>query len=137
MPDERFGVVVPVGDPRADRADEFADGAVGASFDPLRGEFGEPALDEVEPGAVGRGEVKREARVAYKPALDRRCLVGRGVVEHDVHVEVCWYGGVDQVEETAELLGAMPRRHLGDRVAGGDVDGGAEGRGDAGEVAVG
>src|SRR5436190_4772865 len=40
---------------------------------------GGPALDEIEAGAVGGCEMKREARVANEPALDRRCLVGRGV----------------------------------------------------------
>jgi hypothetical protein len=36
VPDERFGVVVPVGDPGADRGDEVADGAVAAALDPFR-----------------------------------------------------------------------------------------------------
>ena len=88
VPDVGLGVFVPVGDPGADRGDEVADRAVGAAFDPFRGQLGEPALDEIQPGAVGRREVEREARVAEQPALDRRRLVGRGVVEHDVHVEV-------------------------------------------------
>jgi hypothetical protein len=44
--------------------------------------------------------------VATEPALDRRGLVGGGVVEHDMHVEVCRDRGVDQVEEVAELFGA-------------------------------
>src|SRR5438132_2741358 len=62
----------------------------------------------VQPGAVGRCEVEREARVTDEPALDRRCLVGRGVVEHDMDVEVGRHRLVDQVEETAELLGSVP-----------------------------
>jgi len=41
--------------------------------------------------------------------------VRRGVVEDDVHVDVRRHGGIDLVEEAAELLGAMPRRHLGER----------------------
>ena len=49
VPDEWLGVVVPVGDPGADRGDEIADGAVGAALDPLAGQLGEPALDEVQP----------------------------------------------------------------------------------------
>jgi len=50
VPDVGFGVVVPVGDPGADRGDEVADGAVGAALDPFGRELGEPAFDEVEPG---------------------------------------------------------------------------------------
>ena len=75
MPDEWCGLVVPVGDPGADRGDEVADVAVAAAFDPLCRQLGEPALDQVEPGAVGRCEVERETRVAYQPALDRRRLM--------------------------------------------------------------
>ena len=72
VPDVGLGVVVPVGDPGADRGDEVADGAVGAAFDPLRGELGEPALDEVDPARAGRGEVQVEAWVSGQPAFDRR-----------------------------------------------------------------
>ena len=42
---------------------------MGAALDPLRRQLGEPALDEVQPGAVGRREMEREARVADEPAL--------------------------------------------------------------------
>ena len=35
MPGEWFGLVVPVGDPGADRGDEVADVAVAAAFDPF------------------------------------------------------------------------------------------------------
>jgi hypothetical protein len=49
VPDVGFGVVVPVGDPGADRGDEVADRAVCAALDPFRRELGEPALDEVQP----------------------------------------------------------------------------------------
>src|SRR5581483_8406731 len=58
VPDVGAGVVVPAGDPGADGGDELSDRAVGAALDPFGGELGEPALDEVEPGAVGRGEVQ-------------------------------------------------------------------------------
>jgi hypothetical protein len=37
VPDVGFWVLVPVGDPGADRCDEVADGAVGAALDPFRG----------------------------------------------------------------------------------------------------
>src|SRR5581483_10213498 len=53
VPDVGAGVVVPAGDPGADGGDELSDRAVGAALDPFGGELGEPALDEVEPGAVG------------------------------------------------------------------------------------
>ena len=43
-------------------------------------------------------------------------------VEHDMHVEVRRHGGIDQLEEATELLGPMPRRHLGEHLPGGDVE---------------
>ena len=49
---------------------------VGAASDPFGGELGEPSFDEVHPGAVGRGEVEREPRVALEPASDLGGLVG-------------------------------------------------------------
>ena len=51
--------------------------------------------------------MQREARVANEPTLDRWRLVGRGVVEHHVDVEASGHRTVDQVQEAAELLGAV------------------------------
>src|SRR5437588_5114705 len=72
-----LGVFVPVGDPGADRGDEVMDRAMRAAPDLLRGQLGKPALDEVQPGAVGGREVQGEARMAQQPALDRGSLAGR------------------------------------------------------------
>lgn len=47
VPDLGLGLIVPAGDPSADRGDEVFDGVVCAAFDPLGGELREPALDEV------------------------------------------------------------------------------------------
>ena len=76
----------------------------------LVGEPGEPALDEVEPRAVGRGEVQMEPRTLGEPAADERGLVRAVVVQNQVDVEVCRHGGVDRVQELAELDGAMAAR---------------------------
>ena len=64
-------------------------------------------------------------------------LVGGGVVEHDVHVEVGGHGGVDPVEEAAELFGAMPRCRRGEHLPGSDVQGRVEVGGAVAEVVVG
>ena len=53
---------------------------------PFEGEGGEPTLDEVHPGSVGRGEV--EPAVAEQPPVGCWCLVGRKVVRDEVHVEI-------------------------------------------------
>ena len=56
-------------------------GAEHAAFQPALGELGEEALDGIEPGAGGRGEVEGEARVPGEPGLDLGVLVGGVVVE--------------------------------------------------------
>jgi hypothetical protein len=79
VPDERSRVLVPVGDPDADRGAQFPGRAVAA--------VPQPAPDEVQPGAAGGREVQREAGTTHEPPLDRRGLVGRGVADDDVDVE--------------------------------------------------
>ena len=54
-----------------------------------------------------------------------------------MHVEVRRHDLVDQVEEAAELLGAVPRRHLRDHLAGGDIERGVEVGGAVADVVVG
>jgi hypothetical protein len=46
--------------------------------------------------------------------------------DHAVYVEMRRRALVDQVEEAAELLGAMPWRHLRDHLPGGHVEGGVQ-----------
>ena len=55
-----------------------------AAFEATLGQFGEEALDRIEPGGRGRGEVERPARVALKPGPHPGVLVGRVIVEDDV-----------------------------------------------------
>ncbi len=58
------------------RIDEFTDGrfelahtAVRAAAQLFRGEFGKPALDQIQPRPVRRGEVHMEARALEQPVL--------------------------------------------------------------------
>jgi uncharacterized integral membrane protein len=74
-PDKRPGLLVPGVDPGLDRAGRLGDRPVAATPQPLAGQLGEPPLDQVQPRAVGRGEVQLEARVGDQPAPDRRGLV--------------------------------------------------------------
>ena len=48
----------------ADGVFQFAGAAVNPAAQLFFGEQREPALDQVEPGAAGRGEVQLEARMA-------------------------------------------------------------------------
>src|SRR3954454_7889735 len=80
-----------------------------AALELLGHQFREPALDEVQPRARGRGEMQDKARVAGQPALDRWCLVGEGVVEDEVDVEVVRDLVVDLDEELTRETIARPR----------------------------
>ena len=76
------------------------------------GQEREEALDLVEPGGVGRGEVDMPTRMAGQPASNRRRLVG-GVVVHDqMDVEVVGDLGFESAQELEELPAAMTREAL-------------------------
>jgi hypothetical protein len=51
-------------------------------------DLAEEALDEVEPGGTGRGEVHFETGMAQQPPADCSGLVGAVVVQDEVDVEV-------------------------------------------------
>ena len=59
-------------------------------------QFGKPALDEVEPGGRGGGEVQLEARVAQQPFFHLRGLVGAVVIADEVQVQAGWHGVVNR-----------------------------------------
>ena len=115
-------------DPVADVGFEGLYGLVDAAADLLVGEVAEPALDLVDPGGPGRGEVDVEAGVVCEPVLDYRGLVGAVVVLDQV--DVVKAGGdvlVDPLEELQELLmvlAAVPA--CADHGAGFDVEGGEQ-----------
>lgn len=120
MLDEEARVGVLGGDPVYDRGSQFSHAAVGAAAQPLRGQFREPALDEVHRGVVSWGEVETESGVALLPALDLRRSVGGDVVQDDMDLEFVGHTLVDQVEEAAELAGLVTGGRVGDHMAGGD-----------------
>ena len=62
-----------------DCVDQVGDAVEDAAGGRFFGELTEPALDEVEPGARGRGEVEVEAGVLGQPGIDVGVLVWRGV----------------------------------------------------------
>ena len=73
-----------------------------------RGQQGEPALDHVEPGGRCWREVQVPARALDEPFVHEARLVGGGVVEHHVDVEVSGHRGLDLIEEGAEFARAVP-----------------------------
>jgi hypothetical protein len=82
--------------------------------DALLRDFGEEALDEIEPGGTGRREVQMEAAMIGEPALHRGRLVRPVVVEHEMNIQMPLHAPVDTLEELDELFRAMPGMALAD-----------------------
>src|SRR5262245_42795733 len=104
-PDERPRALIRDVDVAGDRGFQLPRAAVNPTPDLLIGEHCEPALDEVDPGGARRGEMEVVARMAHEPPMDEGRLVRAIVVEDHVHVERGRDGGLDSVEELAELRG--------------------------------
>lgn len=103
-PHEGLRVVVGFREEAVNGDVEIVDGAEDAALQPSSGELGEEALDGIEPGARGRGEVEDEPRVAAEPRPDLRMFVGGVIVEDDMDDLADRHGGLDSVQEPDELL---------------------------------
>jgi len=80
--------------------DRYEDAALQS---PLR-QFGEEALDCVEPGCRSRGEVEGPAGMPVEPLADLRMLVGRIVVDDGVDRLSRRHLRFDGIEEANEFL---------------------------------
>jgi len=83
-PGEGLGLLVVGGDEAVDGGLEVYDALEDAAPEPAFGEYGEEALDRVEPGGAGRGEVEGPAGMAAQPGDHLGVLVGGVVVEDGV-----------------------------------------------------
>src|SRR6476659_9049094 len=135
-PEKRFAALVPAVDEAADGIDELADGVEAAAADRLAGDDSEEDLHQVQPGSRRRGEVQRDPRVAGQPGLDLGVLVGGVVVADDVQPPPR-VGLGDLLEETQELLVAVPGLAGVDDLAGGHLQGGEQRGGAVADVVVG
>src|SRR3954447_11536004 len=91
-------------DVASDRVLKVGNGGEHAASDAFAGDGREEALDGVDPGCRGRGEVEHPARMFCQPRLDLRMFV-RGVVVGDGMDELARRdGALDGVEELDELL---------------------------------
>jgi len=121
-PDEGAQVFVVVGQPVADVGAQLAHRALDDAARRARGQLGEPALDEVQPGGAGGGEVQREARMGEQPVPHRRGLVGGVVVEDEVHLKLGRDLALERRQEALELDRAMAGVQRADHLAGGGVE---------------
>jgi hypothetical protein len=83
-PDERFGIGIGFGDEAVDGGLEILDGAEHATLKPPTCEFGEEALDGIEPGGGSRGEVKSPTMMPGEPCTHLRMFVGGVIIDDGV-----------------------------------------------------
>lgn len=83
-PAEGLWVLVCLSDEAVDGGLECDDRVEHAVFEPAVGQFGEEAIDSIDPRRRGRREVKGEPLVPPKPFDDLGVFVGCIVVKHEV-----------------------------------------------------
>src|SRR5438093_5908390 len=128
-PHKRLWLLITDIDERLDGALEFADTAMHPTWQLFGRQFREPALDEVEPGAVGRREMHVESGPLRQPGADERGLVGTVVVQNDVDLPVRRHVGIEAVQELAKLTRAMATMRFRHDRAGLRVERGKQRRG--------
>jgi len=113
-PNEWFGVFVGRVDMATDRIFELARAAVTTSSKSFVGELGEPSLNEVDPGRIGRGEVHPKARMSTQPSFHLRGSVNRRVVDDEFDVEFFGDFPIDPLKESSEFDGTLSCEALAD-----------------------
>jgi hypothetical protein len=101
-----------VGEIAVDRGDEAGDALEGAAANARAGDFSEPALDQVQPGATGGNEVKVHARMTAEPAVNGWTFVRAQIVEDDVNRAVGGRRRLDPVENRTNSLVLRFGRHV-------------------------
>ena len=126
-PDEGLGGGVVGVDKRADVRLQLPRRGMYAPAELLACQFGEPALDLVEPRGRGRRKVDLVVGSARQPRLDGGGLVGGVVVQDDVNGEPFGDAGLNLFEEGEELPSPMPPVTLPDDEARSDIERGEQG----------
>lgn len=121
-PDERTSGAVVVADEGFDAVDQLLGACERTAASFTLSEEPEPALNLIEPGHIGRREVKVEAGTACQPASGLGMLVGAVIVHHEMRTEARRDIGLDALEEPKELLMPMARLALGQDLAIGDIE---------------
>ena len=96
-----------------------------------------PALDLVDPRGVDRCEVQMEPGMAPQAPIDRGSFVSDAVVHHEMDIEVGWDFGVNALQESEKLTGAMAPVEVPDHLAAADGQGCEQGGGSVTTVVMG
>lgn len=98
---------------------ELSDTFEYATPDAIACDQAEEALDLIEPGRRGGGEMHMEARMFGQPGFDRWMLMGGIVVGDQVQVEALGRAAVDEPKEFEPFLVTMTFHAFADHPAGG------------------
>src|SRR5919202_7078386 len=98
---------VSLSDVVADRCLQVLRAGERPALEPTPAQYGEPALDQVQPRRARRREVEVEPRMLQQPLVDQRGLVR--LVEHEMHLQIACDAALDLLQEGAELGAAMAR----------------------------
>src|ERR1700722_58581 len=101
-------------DPSFDSLLQFGNVVEDTSTYLLASDFGEEALNQIEPGRRCRDEVQLEARMAIEPTLYSRRLVRGVVVGDQVKIEIGEGFSVDLFQKLEEFSSAMARHAFPD-----------------------
>ena len=126
-PNERLGLAIPFSDEGVNGFDQVGNTGEAAASHRLAGEFGKPALDQIEPAGAGRNKVNLDPRALGEPALDARLFVGAVVVEHQMQFERSGVLCVELAQELQELVVAVAIEATAADLAGRDIQGGKQG----------
>ncbi len=107
---------------------EVGDRSEDATGDHIALDPGEPQLDLVEPGRVGRGVVQMDVGMIVEKRGDALGFVRREIVADDMDLPAPGLVGADIGEEGHELGAGVTRRRLAENFAGSGVERGVEGQ---------
>ena len=91
------------------------------AFDLALTQRGEPALNQVEPGRRGRGEVRMKAWMPSQPVANRRCLMRAVVIHHQMHVQGGPDVGINGPQKLQKFFAAVSAMGFADDFAGRDI----------------
>jgi hypothetical protein len=126
-PDERCGSGIPSGEKLGDSALQFDHAVKDAAPNGLLAEFGEPALDQIEPARTGGDKVQHEPGMLFEPAPDPLVAVRAVVVQNQVQVFSRGELGIESLEKLQKLLMPVPGIALADHAAFGHLQAGKPG----------
>lgn len=113
-PNEGLGVAVVMRDVLGDGTLQVGHAGETVALDAVLGDVAKEPLDHVQPRGAGGGRVHDEARMLGQPQLHCGMLVGRVVVDNQMHSEGLGRLALDQAQELKPLLVAVLRAYRED-----------------------